>query len=305
MGTRVILKSDLSEKQIEQDVANYFGHISRFFGEFRLLDTDEQLTGADKRFNWQGVAYFIQFKKPTGLSEATRVTRAKPKQPARKIRQFRFTEKLDQSPHSVYFGLQPPPNENTELQHNVLFSYECPPLSRAFYVCPTVLSSDEYVKALRYASLDFEFGMPFEFRHPLWVRDGAHVARAAELCPFLRAHAAIVPHRTVTTSKHHYSFSVQATDVAFHEPTLLGQGPTRLSDLLRSEVLARYSDRDALRNPAGLARHLFKASESWSDGALPAPTPDSHWEWIAQHGHVLREDYGIRQFIALVRQERP
>ncbi|MFS8054246.1 hypothetical protein QD357_15545 [Rhizobium sp. BR 317] len=50
MSPSYLLKSQLSEKQIEADVSFYLGWCSNEM-PFRLLDIDEQETGADKLFD--------------------------------------------------------------------------------------------------------------------------------------------------------------------------------------------------------------------------------------------------------------
>ena len=66
------IKSNLSEKQIEADIASYFGWISRN-SPFRLLDIDEQLTGSDKKFYNSGFSFFMQFKVSNGLEPISKV----------------------------------------------------------------------------------------------------------------------------------------------------------------------------------------------------------------------------------------
>ncbi|TRW25347.1 hypothetical protein FMM05_08570 [Flavobacterium zepuense] len=59
--------SELSEDQIEADVASYLGFITPFWSKrFQLKSVNEQLTGADKLFN-RFVPIYLQFKASQGL----------------------------------------------------------------------------------------------------------------------------------------------------------------------------------------------------------------------------------------------
>jgi hypothetical protein len=302
MGRAIKLFSDLSEKQIEADVAAYFGFHSSFFGEFRLLDVDEQLTGADKEFQWQGIAYLLQFKKPTGLRPLTKLGSRPSKQPLLRIQEFRLNSALEQTPYSVCFSLREPSQPKKPLQHNVLLAYEAPPYSRAFYVCPLALTQRDYVASLQEPRS--EFGLPFRLHHPQWIMDGQFLARGAEICPFLRGHATVFPHKIVATAKHHYSFSASATDFAFHEPTLIEAGPSRLSDFVASELRLVKDKPDRLYPALKLAEQLYSSSARWDDGTFRAPNEENYWDWLRDHGRRLHREFGIRQMLVLRKQQR-
>lgn len=302
--TNYELPVSLSEKQIEADVSNYFGFLSssfREFGKYRLLDIDEQITGADKKFNWQGTAYYLQFKKPCALKPCTESelasrlrSNADKKQ---RIRRFRSTEGLEDFPYSVCFSLHGQAKTASDLQHNILRSYEKPPNSRATYVCPLVTDPEEYSRLLG-AFPHPEF--PFDYLPFQWIRDGLHVAHVARHVPLLRGHAAIVPHVEVDSADHYYSFSRNATDIAFHSPKLVAEGPLRLSDFVAAEAL-RHQTHEGLPLTR-LVEHLREASHELTelfDGTETAPREPL--DWLQWHGRLLRRYGGIRQFVLLKR----
>lgn len=300
------LPVELSEKQIESDVSNYFGYLSSCaasFGRFRLLDVDEQVTGADKSFVDGAMAYYLQFKKPCGLRPVTPAETSK-KLPSnastkQQMRRFRHVEKLDQEPYSICFHLHPLAKTATALQHNILLSYEKPPHSRAIYVCPLELTSVKYMASMTPHCEDM---YPFLFHEFQWIRHGAHVAHAARSLPYLRGHAAIVPHAIVSSADHYYSFSYHATDVAFHSPINLSPGPTRLSDYVGAEV-EQILAADTKPTVGQLVAGLRETAAAWiepGDG-LDA---DDDFGWLHKHGLLLRQKHGIRQMVLLRRRRQ-
>lgn len=303
------IPSDLSEKQVEADIAGYFGYMSPLFGRrLRLLDVNEQLTGADKKHYRHGVAYFFQFKKPIGLksTSALRLPSVKRKNESKlmEIRRFRDAHGLDQSPYTICFPLHgDAATPINELQHNVLHGYEKPPHSRAMYICPTTLSISEYEKSLSVPVWRRWIGDPFRYHHRQSV---AGLAAASELfsAPFLRGHATVVPHTTVTTHDHYYSFSKHATDVAFHSPELVEQGPARLSDFFHSEIQRLFRDAEAAVPIEELARQVNEYSRKWIGDRLPRPDQGDSIEWMQLHGKLLMKQFGVRQYIFLADQER-
>lgn len=297
MAKAFIIPSQLSEKQVEADVAQFFGFISSFPGELRLLDVDEPVTGADKKLSWQGTAYYLQFKVPCGLLP---LTGAPPKQgsPHQQIRSFRRDNELDAYPYSLCFQLREPQDSSKPLQHNVLRKYELPPTSRAIYVCPLALAEADYVQSMQ---IEREYAFPIWEYRAQWVVSGQFLVRAAETSPFLRGHASIIPHADVTTWKHHYSFSRHATDIAFHEPSLVASGPSRLSDFVAAEVRRHAAAGWEMPTLDRLVESLRRVSASWWENAESRDQldDDQGFNWIQRHGRVLRQRFGIRQFILL------
>lgn len=303
-GASYILESDFLEDQVEKDVAGYLGYISSLFGpRYQLLSVVEGTTGADAKFDWRGRAFFLQFKRPTGLRSVAESplprTSRKNEAATQQIRRFRLEKELADRPYCVYFELRKKAKTATELQHNVLFGYEKPPSSRAIYVCPTVLRRSDYDSALNPGWFWRFFERPFSFREAR-----IHIRESVQLCecsPFLRAHATIVPHAPVESSDHYYSFSVQGSDVAFHSPEVVRRDVMRLSDFIAAELQAAYRDSEALPTVAQVARSASDNAKSWAGDELGEPTEDTSVEWLSKHGRLLRERFGIRQFIALVR----
>ena len=107
--TKYQIKSNLSEKQIEADVAGYFGYCSKS-APFRLLDTDELKTGADKEditLENNGGLIYIQFKKSEGLRAVSEIQLSNRKNRCKleDIREFRCRNGLDDNP-TLYFKLR-------------------------------------------------------------------------------------------------------------------------------------------------------------------------------------------------------
>ena len=147
--TKYQIKSNLSEKQIEADVASYFGWCSKDM-PFRLLDTDELKTGADKEYKsiWGGLIY-IQFKKSEGLKSVSEIqlSNRKDRSKLQDIREFRYQHGLDDNP-TLYFKLRDKAKTASDFQHNILKKHHKPPYSYAIYVAPLILNKDEYYNAL-------------------------------------------------------------------------------------------------------------------------------------------------------------
>lgn len=301
------LSVDLDEKQIEADVAAYFGYVSAISnagpGAFRLIADDEQVTGADKTFTHGVVTYYLQFKKPCALRPVSDTEALEPLASnaslKQHIRRFRKSENLAQDPHSICFPLHKKAKTASDFQHNILHSYERPPFSRSFYICPLTIKTIDYVSSM-YDCIPDTF--PFLFREALWLRDGNHVAHVARMIPFLRGHAAIVPHKRVDSADHYYSFSPHATDVAFHSPERVVDGPARLSDFIASEVLRLVSVQEEWPSVDALNVHLRERLSNWADeedlGLLRRQEGDS-LDWLQLHGRLLRKRSGIRQVVAL------
>lgn len=295
------IQVELSEKQIEADVAHYFGYVSASLGQlghFRLLDIDEQLYGADKGFVDGAVAYYLQFKKPCVLRpvSAQEALTALPASasPKQHIRRFRRVEQLEQEPYSVCFQLHDKAKTATDFQHNILRRYESPPLTRAMYVCPLAFKHEDYVASMRSSWPDV---YPFLYRGAQWIRDGAFAVHAASFIPYLRGHAAIVPHADVTSAAHYYSFSRHATDIAFHSPERLYPGPSRLSDVVVAEMV-RYPE--ARRPLPELVAYLRDIASTWiAASGTPQPELEDPIAWLGWHGRTLHRLFGIRQVVAL------
>ena len=214
------IKSNLSEKQIEADVAAYLGWCSQGM-PFRLLDTDELETGADKEYHpkYGGVIY-IQFKKSEGLEPISKVPSSRRKNRSKKedIREFRDKNKLNDDP-TLYFKLRNQAKNAKDFQHNILRKHHSPPNSYAIYVAPLILDKELYYQSL-FNSCKYGRYLLDPFYWQL------------KCIPFLRHHVSIVPHVDVFESNHYYAYSQAGTDISWHSPSILEHEPRRLSDFI-------------------------------------------------------------------------
>lgn len=229
------IKSGLSEKQIEADVATYFGWVSPTNrSPFRLIDVNESLTGADKRFD-SGIPIFMQFKVSQGLTpyslSFTRETKLN------RIRKFRKIETLNDDP-TLYFKLREKAANANDYQHNILKKLAESPYSHAFYVAPLSLNSKEYNDTF-YDSATRYLNFPFHYRHNEIHQElyPSHIAGV----PFLRNRVSIVPHVEVANADHYYSFGKSGSDIAWHSPVVLSQFGEllsyRLARIFRTAIL--------------------------------------------------------------------
>lgn len=231
--SRYEIKANLSEKQIESDVSGFFGWMSKG-SPYRLLDIDEQLTGADKKFYDSGFAFFMQFKVSKGLEPASKITPStrRNRSPLESVREFRQKHGLEDDP-TLYFGLRAMAKNATDFQHNILMEYANQKFSQAFYVAPLHLDKDEYYNCLFDSANRFR-AHPYDYkRYKLYRRDWmSHVGNV----PFLKEHVSIVPHERVSTHKHHYSYSGTGCGIGWHSPEVISERPNRLSDVLKKEI---------------------------------------------------------------------
>ncbi|WP_426809735.1 hypothetical protein ABOC32_28635 [Pseudomonas sp. WOUb67] len=287
--------SNFSEKQIEADLATFFGLCS--LGEeeppFRLLDVDEQIFGADKKFDGV-IPIFMQFKKSTGLLSPLEypVSQKKGRSRLEDIREWRHAQGFDEC-RSLYFKLHEKAKTATEYQHNVLLSYERPPKTRAIYVAPLSLDSDTYFTQLTESARGMMW--PYYHRFAYEVRQGKELVYFFEV-PFLRAHISIPPHERVEDANHFYSFSETATNVSWHSPLLISDGPSRLSDYLGRmirEILLGPENDTSLESAA---KHVADVAESYGFGESSGRF-ESPLEMLKQHGRWINKTFGIKQFL--------
>jgi hypothetical protein len=296
------LISELSEKQIEADVASFFGYMTPIFGKrLKLIDVNEQLTGADKADLTKGRAYFFQFKKPIGLQSTAKLpiplVPRKNESKLMNVRRFRQHHLLGDFPYSLSFALH---GEKTtpvnELQHNVLFQYEQPDLSRAMYICPTTLKIDEYDKLLSVPFWERFWSSPYMGTRYQTVH-GLNACSQVSRCPFLRGHVTVVPHTQVTSPDHYYSFAKNGGDIAFHSPTIITRESSRLSDFLHNELRKFILSPGELPSLVEVAQRVYKISAQIFDREIAPPSSDNSLEWLQSHGKILLEKYSIRQVI--------
>ncbi len=238
------LYSNLSENQIESDVASFLGYITPFWStRFRLLSVNEQLTGADKLFD-RFVPIYLQFKVSEGLKPVSALEFPNLNFPLQRIRKFRNQNKLSGDP-ILYFKLRDKAKTAADFQHNILLSLHKPPKQFAFYVAPLTLDIGEYNELLKVPFFERLIIIdPFRF-HPSEIYRGA-VKQSLGAIPFLRAHVSIPPIEAVDDSNHHYSFSKNGADIVWHRG-IKQDGDLRLStQIARVYNLAYNNDQVAV-----------------------------------------------------------
>ncbi len=299
---KYLIPGSLSETQIESDLAAYFNWCTPMDSSspFRLVAVNEQLTGADKRFD-SGCTIYMQFKKSTGLhpSWAIPISRSRARSRMEDIREFRALNGLEENP-SLFFQLRRKAAKAFHLQHNILLDHEVKGRSRAFYVAPLELDKSKYYKIL--ASDAFRFsGDPIWFRRHLAVRERTLV-RYLNFSPYLREHVAITPHERVQDHEHFYSYSQTGSDICWHSPQIVGTGPSRLSDVMSSIVNGAITERGEYITDVD---QLLEATLDISERiGLEVPRAETTWGRIAAYGQVLAATYNIRQFLLIADSER-
>lgn len=286
------IKTDLSEKQIEADVAQFFGWISKGV-PFRLLDVDERITGADKQFYDRGFAFFLQYKVSKGLEPISRVPVSNRKNQSRleDVRLFRDQSNLADDP-TLYFQLHRLAKNATDYQHNILMNHANTGWSQAFYVAPLHLDKLVYYNTLMNSVNRYQY-QPVTYRNSniyqhRWVSYIGHV-------PFLKEHVSIIPHERVNTHKHIYAYSSTGTDISWHSPELLSEGPSRLSDVLVRTIRECFA-KDSFLSLEELDSKI-EVEQKISD------SNDHPVERIMGKARALSEDHNIRLTLLLVNSE--
>jgi hypothetical protein len=300
-----LLKTDLSEKQIEADVSHHLGRLSTV-SVFRLMDVDEQGTGADKVMaDDVGALFYMQFKKSEGLRPAREVapSRRKNRSKQEDIREFRAAEGLEDDP-SLFFGLRRKAAGATDFQHNILRRYHIPPASNAMYVAPLCLDKQQYGAALLgapFAPVE-PWLHPFYFMLDLEIRRPRLQPEHLRYVPFLREHVSIPPTSDVDTHEHWYSFSQTGTDVVWHSPDIIGREPMRLSDMLAAALESLLADnKERMLRVSALVQRCeetaaplgYEPRRDDQRGALRR---------LSDHGRWLQREHAIRQFLLIGRR---
>jgi hypothetical protein len=285
------LNSELSEKQIEADVATYFGWITPDIDAmpFRLLDVDEQLTGADKKFDWI-IPIYMQFKVAEGLAPISKFNFLPSR--LKEIQRFRKNNNLFHNP-TLYFKLRDLANTASEYQHNILYKLAHKPNTFAFYVAPLTLHKSEYDNLL-FDSSNRYLLHPYYYYREQKIRNSTYVSLIKGV-PFLRAHISIFPHEEIKHSGHYYSFSPNGTEIAWHSPKYFPDEVTRLSDTL-SKILAISSNPDSW---ISIEEYAIVLSNYSNDFNLPLINTDnkSPLQKIKEFGKNLYLKYEIKQIL--------
>lgn len=291
------LHSQLSEEQIADDVSNYLGQISPFFGmRYKLESVDEQKTGADRLFNRRGsIPIYMQFKVSQGLEPRSynSIINRFLNTPLPKIIKFRKDNNLNGNP-ILYFKLRKQANTALDLQHNILEKMHNPPYQYGLYIAPLTLFKDEY-EEWNNAPLWHRI-----FRHSPFsdkeidLTDPSVIKINLSTNPFLRNHISIPPHCTVQNDNHHYSYSNTGNDLAWHGGKVLDSYDYRLSSQLFRIISDDYvSHGDSYRSLISIARDINdtpyvtrKTDERYFS--------DNPWIVLQQHADYMRVNYKIR-----------
>lgn len=238
------IETELSENQIESDIASYLGYITPFWSKrFRLISVDEQKTGADKLFK-RFVPLYLQFKVSHGLNPREAILKQYLNKPLARIVNYRRINGLTGDP-ILYFELRKLALTATDFQHNILRQMHRPPFSYAFYLAPLTLKLKEYEKLMNgdWHHRFYRYN-PFDM-HEVDIHDSSS-GRNMILgnSPFLRHHISIPPHVDVSTHKHHYSYSINGADIAWHGGDIL-TGDYRFSNQLNQIFTQTYRNKDS------------------------------------------------------------
>ena len=208
--------SQLSENQVESDVASYLGYITPLWSKrYRLIKVDEQLTGADKLFN-RFVPIYMQFKVSHGLNPGGTILQRFQNTPLSKIVTYRKSNNLSGNP-ILYFQLRRKAKTAVYLQHNILHKLHAPPYQYGMYVAPLTLDNHEYYELMN-SNWWFRLFPPDPFKYYEQEINDTLLSKNITLGnnPFLRHHISIPPHCIASTHDHHYSYSTSGADLAWH-----------------------------------------------------------------------------------------
>ncbi len=307
------IKSNLSEKQIEADMAAYLGWCSEDM-PFRLLDTNELKTGADKEYHpkYGGVIY-IQFKKSKGLEPISKVPSSRRKNRSKKedIREFRDKNKLNDDP-TLYFKLRNQAKNAKDFQHNILREHHCPPNSYAIYVAPLILDNEVYYQSLFNSCYGYDRYLLDPF---YWQLNDKYGFQSIKHIPFLKNHVSIVPHEKVDDSNHYYAYSQAGTDISWHSPSILEHEPRRLSDFIYNlfedkKSKEGYTIQQIVNNIIEIAKN-YQVELPFRDFPFRdfplRDFPFNEYEGepillIKKYGEWLKFNYNIKQFLIVRNQ---
>jgi len=291
------IESQLSENQIESDVASYLGYLTPIWSKrFRLISVDEQTTGADKLFN-RFLPIYLQFKVSHGLNPTAAILPRVLNKPLARIIGYRNSNNLSGNP-VLYFQLRKKANTAIDFQHNILHKMNLPPMQYGLYVAPLTLDMQEYEKLLDRAWY-FRFYPIDPFIHRQMEIHDTTLQKKLVLGsnPFLRNHIAIPPHEIVTTHEHHYSFSKSGGDVAWHSGELLNDD-FRLSTQLARIFNSFYYNRDLGLPLDQFVRYIrdfrFDRYRRIDDDSESLNDP---YLLVSRFGKLLKTEFNIRLMI--------
>lgn len=302
MSATYLIAGDLTERQIEADVAQYLGWCAEGM-PFRLHDVNEQLTGADKLCDVT-VPIYIQFKKSMGLRSfaSQPIKRRVNESGLQAIRRFRALHDLPDDP-TLFFELRKRAEHAADLQHNILLEHNRPPASHAIYVAPLYLDRRTYFEDLCHGPRFL--ADPWEWResqilHGWWIR--TWLSRF-DRQPFLKGHISIAPHQRIDDHRHHYAYSVAGDSVSWHSPEIVERGVSRLSDFMSLRVRQLLTPRYELPSAEqclGAASDILGAMDRNAQDIFGEGGPV---EKLHSYGRWLWKEHDIRQILLLGRRQ--
>ncbi|MNI56663.1 hypothetical protein D3C73_1116780 [compost metagenome] len=176
---------------------------------------------------------YLQFKVSQGLDPKASILGQLLNKPLGKIISYRKSNSLAGDP-ILYFQLRRLAKTATEFQHNLLARMHKPPHQYGLYIAPLTLNLDEYEKLMNQEPRWWS-----RMWHPFYKEDAeiADSIQAKKIFlgspPFLRHHISIPAHTDVDTHHHHYSFSKNGSDLAWHAGEVI-RSDFRLSTMLSS-----------------------------------------------------------------------
>lgn len=288
------IESELSENQMESDIASYLGYITPIWSKrFRLISVDEQKTGADKLFN-RFVPIFLQFKVSEGLNPDASILKQYLNKPLAKIIKYRKDNSLKGNP-ILYFELRKLAKNAVEFQHNILQKMHNPPKQYALYIAPLTMSLKEYEKLLNqdwyYKFNPFD---PFDYRNLDLYDKTTSKNFSLGNNPFLRHHISIPAHTDIDTHKHHYSFSKNGSDLAWHGGKVI-DGDFRLSKQLISIYSTFYSYKESGVLISGFIEQINKLNlEGFPPYNENSTSEDKQLKYISMFSNYLKSEYNIK-----------
>ncbi|MCF1464602.1 hypothetical protein FS827_25295 [Agrobacterium vitis] len=303
MSPSYLLKSQLSEKQIEADVSFYLGWCSNDM-PFRLLDIDEQETGADK-LSTVTVPIYIQFKKSQGLQPLPpqQLKRRVVEDKMQSVRRFRRDNMLSDDP-TLFFGLRAMAEHASDFQHNILLDHHRPESSHAIYVAPLHLDKERYFVDLLTGKRHLDD--PWIWKRAELLSDvglRAWLSRYA-FQPFLRNHISIAPHERVSTHRHFYAFSASGDEVSWHSPSVVPGGPFRLSDFMTSRVRQMIAGTGDLPSPEQALGVCEYVAERYNFDIPGLRSSGTAFDRLRHYGRWLHKAHDIRQILLCADREK-
>jgi hypothetical protein len=296
------IESTFAEPQIEKDISHYLGYITPIGqAPFLLWDGEEAISGADAKFDC-AIPIYMQFKVSHGLKSISSIPLSdrKNRSMLEEVRKFRFDNNLDDNP-TLYFGLRKKAKNADEFQHNLLLKYAGNPNFHAIYVAPLTLDRNFYENSLMNSATRF-LNFPFYYEEYITIHQRQWASHLG-MVPFLRNFISIVPHERIDTELHYYSFSQNGTDIAWHSPQYLQEGPSRLSDTLSGILLNAFNNKESWVSLTNLVGTLNKIADVKDFNITGGNESESILRTLQNYGRLLNEQHKIKQVLLLSNME--